>query len=96
MPNMFGGDQDHPAYSGRRCRAYEALDGDILYTLHDNGTVSMDGVGGWIGTVRLAEDVLPKRVYRKLQKEADLVALEKKRKANVRALTKHPRSRRRR
>lgn len=47
MPNMFGGDQHHPAYDPRvPVRRDQKMVGNDLYTVSEDGTVVREGVDG--------------------------------------------------
>lgn len=52
MPNMFGGDQFHPAYDPRtRVEANQVLVGNDLYTVNKDGSVELERVDGSGGIV---------------------------------------------
>ncbi len=52
MPNMFGGDQFHPAYDPRtEIKDNQIVEGNFLYTAQPDGkTASYEGVDGSTGT----------------------------------------------
>lgn len=65
MPNMFGGDQNHPAYNPEAVAGPdEAHDGDLLYTRQTDGRVLATDVTGasWL----VAKESLPPAVRAKL------------------------------
>lgn len=67
MPNMFGGDQNHPAYDPRRkLEKYEAMNGDTLYTLRIDGQVDVEEVDGHHYVINLEN--APANVRRKFSK----------------------------
>ncbi len=69
MPNMFGGDQNHPAYDPRvkLNPKTELLVGDVLYTLK-NGKITEEHVNGSSGVYTLAQ--APKPVQEHFAKHA--------------------------
>lgn len=70
MPNMFGGDQSHPAYMPRELESNEFLDGDNLYTLKDDGNIDVEKIDG--GGYSTHMNVLPDgEMKEKFQKYLD-------------------------
>ena len=58
VPNMFGGDQHHPAYDPRtELRDNQVLVGNDLYTVEEDGRVELEQVNG--RRVYVSADYLP-------------------------------------
>lgn len=50
MPNMFGGDQFHPAYDPRtELTADQVMVGNRVYTRHSDGRITWEDVDGSTG-----------------------------------------------
>jgi hypothetical protein len=67
MPNMFGGDQSHPAYDpGTELEENQVLVGTTLYTVME-GTVMAEGVTGFNRWYSQTDPSLPASVKEKIE-----------------------------
>jgi hypothetical protein len=67
MPNMFGGSQDHPDYTGKRPRARsknECVVDGVRYELV-GGFVEVENIDGSVSRYSLTSKLLPARVKRR-------------------------------
>ena len=64
MPNMFGGDQLHPAYRSRKLEQNEVLIEERLYTIQDDGSVLFEDLNGKSGVCW--ESDIPAKVRKKM------------------------------
>lgn len=76
MPNMFGGPQDHPDYTGIQPRARsknESVSNGVLYVLSGDH-VEVTNLNGSVTRYKLTDEDLPPRVRSRLTKQHERIA----------------------
>lgn len=74
MPNMFGGPQDHPEYTGTETRArsrHESVSKGVLYRLVGS-YVERQVINGEIVRYSIDDDQLPAHVRKRFMKTLEL------------------------